>query len=68
MNKFLFVRIICTVVILIVAIQLSAYFDSRPKLASGQEPLKDLQSIETLREQFNHDFGKTRLILFFSPT
>lgn len=30
--------------------------------------LHDLKTIDELKEQFNKDFGKTRLILLFSPT
>jgi hypothetical protein len=32
------------------------------------EPLTGVQSIETLRTQFNHDAGKIRLIMLLSPT
>ena len=34
----------------------------------GSEVLTDVQGIQTLREQFNRDAGKTRLILLLSPT
>ncbi|SVD50533.1 uncharacterized protein METZ01_LOCUS403387 [marine metagenome] len=36
---------------------------------SGPETtLRDLETIEDLKAKFNEDFGKTRLILLFSPT
>ena len=36
---------------------------------SGPETtLQDLETIEDLKAKFNEDFGKTRLILLFSPT
>jgi hypothetical protein len=31
-------------------------------------PVRELSSIETLREAFNDDAGRTRLILIISPT
>jgi hypothetical protein len=68
MNKFLSKRSIFVVLILIAALLLGAYIQTRPRLAPGQEPLTDIQSIETLRAQFNKDVGKTRLILLVSPT
>ena len=36
--------------------------------SSHQTTLKDLETIEDLKAKFNEDFGKTRLILLFSPT
>ena len=47
--------------------------DSDPRSSSpGQErtsaPVRELTSIETLRDAFNDDAGSTRLILLVSPT
>ena len=67
-NKFIWIRIFITFIILITALSLDIFFETRPKLALGQAPLKDLQNIETLRTQFNSDVGKTRLIILVSPT
>ena len=68
MNKLLSQRNAIGLIILIVAILLGAYIETRPKVSSGQESLTDIQNIETLRAQFNQDIGKTRLILIASPT
>jgi len=54
--------------ILIVALLLGIYLETRPRLAPGQAPLTDIQNIEALRTQFNQDVGKTRLIILVSPT
>ena len=56
------------IIILLIAILLGIYLETRPRLAPGQEPIKDVQNIGTLRTQFNQDAGKTRLILLVSPT
>lgn len=68
MNQFLSRRNMFVVLILIAAVLLGVYIQIRPRLAPGQEPLTDIQNIETLRAQFNKDVGKTRLILLVSPT
>jgi hypothetical protein len=68
MSIFLSKRNIFVVIILLVAVSLAVYFETRPRLAPGQQPLTDIQNIETLRMQFNSDVGKTRLILLVSPT
>jgi hypothetical protein len=36
--------------------------------ADGPAAVRDLSSIETLRDQFERDAGRTRLILLISPT
>lgn len=36
--------------------------------AKDQPTMKDLESVDDLREQFNADSGKRRLILLLSPT
>ena len=61
-------RYIFALIILIAALSLSIYLETRPRLAPGQAPLADIQNIETLRAQFNQDAGKTRLIILVSPT
>lgn len=68
MNKFLSKRSIVVFIILLATILLGIYLETRPRIAPGQEPLTDIQNIETLRTQFNQDVGKTRLILLVSPT
>jgi hypothetical protein len=44
------------------------YPTAHRQLALGQNPLTDVYDIETLRAQFNHDVGQTRLIILLSPT
>ena len=68
MNKFLSKRSIITLAAVLASIFLAIYFEPRPRLAPGQAPLADISNIETLRIQFNHDAGKTRLIILVSPT
>jgi hypothetical protein len=38
------------------------------RAAAGPAAMRDLSSIDELREQFNRDQGVTRLILLISPT
>ena len=54
--------------ILVIALLLGIYLETRPQLAPGQEPLTDIQNIGVLRAQFDQDVGKTRLIILVSPT
>ena len=68
MNKLFSKRNAIGLIILIAAILLGTYIETRPKVSPGQESLTDIQNIETLRAQFNQDIGKTRLILIVSPT
>ena len=68
MNRFLSRRSIFILIILLATVSLGIYLETRPRLAPGQAPLTDIQSIETLRAQFNRDVGKTRLIILVSPT
>ena len=68
MNKLLSKRSGIVLTILIIALSLGIYLESRPRIAPGQKPLADLQTIETLRTQFNQDAEKTRLIILVSPT
>jgi hypothetical protein len=68
MKKFLSKRSIIVIIIFVATLLLAVYFETRPRLAPGQEPLTDIQNIETLRAQFNKDAGKARLIILVSPT
>lgn len=68
MNRYLSKGSVFVLIVFIVALVLGIYVETRPRLAPEQEPLTDIQSIETLRTQFNQDVGKTRLILLVSPT
>ena len=68
MNKLLSKRSGIALIILILALSLGIYLETRPRIAPGQKPLTDIQSIEILRTQFNQDVGKTRLIILVSPT
>lgn len=55
MNQFLSKRSLLALVVLVSAVLLAVYFETRPRLAPGQTPLADIQNIETLRTQFNQD-------------
>jgi len=68
MNRYLSKRSILALAVVLAGIFLVVYLETRPRLAPGQAPLADIQNIETLRTQFNHDAGKTRLIILGSPT
>jgi len=61
-------RGLITFLVILFSILLAVYVASRPRLAPGQKPIMDIPSIETLRSQFNHDVGQTRLIILVSPT
>ena len=41
--------------------------DAQPAKAT-QRPLKDLVSVDALKQDFNADKGRTRLLLILSPT
>jgi hypothetical protein len=56
------------ITILILALLVGIYLETRPQIAPGQEPLTDLENIQSLRAQFNQDAGHTRLILLAAPT
>lgn len=68
MNKYLSKRNIIVFIILAISLSLGIYLETRPRIAPGQDPLVDIQNIETLRTQFNQDVGKTRLIILIAPT
>jgi hypothetical protein len=52
---------------LLAGLLLVLYFVPQSQLAA-RDPLIEIQTVETLRAQFNRDAGKTRLILLLSPT
>ena len=68
MSKFLSKRSMIAISVLLAAVFVGVYIQTRPRIAPGQKPLTDIQNIETLRAQFNKDAGKTRLIILVSPT
>lgn len=68
MNQFLSKRNLLGLTVLLVGVLLAIYFQPASQRASEGTSLKEIQSIETLRAQFNRDTGKTRLILLLSPT
>ena len=68
MHKFLSKQSVFVVLVLLAAVLLGVYMQTRSRLAPGQEPLTDIQNVETLRAQFNKDVGTTRLIILVSPT
>ena len=68
MEKSLSKRRVFTLIVLIAVLLLVIYFENRPRSIPGQTPLTDIQNIETLRTQFNHDVGQIRLIILVSPT
>jgi hypothetical protein len=47
---------------------LASYLDNRLQPATENTPLAEIRNIKMLRDQFNRDAGKTRLILLMSPT
>ena len=68
MNQLLAKRNVLALAALLAGVLLLVYLRPRSQLVSERGPLKEIQSIETLRAQFNRDAGKTRLILLLSPT
>jgi hypothetical protein len=68
MNQRLLKRGLLAAAVLLFGVFLVIYLDYPSQPALSQEPLTDIQSIETLHAQFNDDAGKTRLILLVSPT
>ncbi len=67
-NPLLSKRNLLALAALLAGILLVLYFAPQSQLAPTRDPLTEIQSIETLRHQFNRDAGKTRLILLLSPT
>ncbi len=68
MKKFLSKRNLFAAAVLVAAIALAVYLKAAPRLAPGQAPMTDIESIDTLREQFNRDSGQVRLVILVSPT
>jgi hypothetical protein len=61
-------RAIAIGVILLISTGLASYLDNRLQPATENTPLAEIRNIKMLRDQFNRDAGKTRLILLMSPT
>lgn len=68
MKRFLSKRNLFAAAVLLAGILLAVYLKAAPRLAPGQAPMTDIESIETLREQFNRDSGQVRLVILVSPT
>jgi hypothetical protein len=70
MRRLLKTRVIIAAIALLAGIFAVVFFENRPapRLAPGQKPLTDIKNIDTLRNQFNLDAGKTRLVILVSPT
>ena len=68
MDRFLSKRNLLALAALLIGILLVVRFESQPQGEPAQGRLTEIQSIETLRAQFNRDAGKTRLIMLLSPT
>ena len=67
-NRSLSKGAILALTVLLIGATLLLYFVFQPQRVPGQAPLVDIENIDALREQFNRDAGKTRLILIASPT
>jgi hypothetical protein len=67
-NQFLSKRSLLALAALLIGILLVIYFGPASQLTPARAPLTEIRSIETLRNQFNRDAGKIRLIMLLSPT
>ena len=67
-NPLLSKRNLLALAALLAGLLLVLYFLPQSQLAPARDPLTEIQSVETLRAQFNRDARKTRLILLLSPT
>jgi hypothetical protein len=54
--------------ILLAGVWLAIYLDNRLQPATEDTSLVEIRNIKMLRDQFNRDVGKTRLILLMAPT
>jgi len=61
-------RIWLAIAALMMGVVLVIYFEPFSRLTGDREALTDVRGIQTLRDQFNRDAGKARLILLLSPT
>ena len=61
-------RAIAIGAILLAGIGAAIHLDNRLQPAAEDTPLAEIRNIKMLREQFNRDAGKTRLILLMAPT
>ena len=55
-------------IILVAGILLAIYLDIRLRPAPEHTSLVEITNIKVLRDQFDQDAGKTRLVLLLSPT
>ena len=68
MTRFSSLRVLAIGALLLAGMGMAVYLDIRLQPAPEQTPLVEIKNIKTLREQFDRDAGKTRLILLLSPT
>jgi hypothetical protein len=68
LNQLVSKRNLLVLAVLLLGVLLVLYFEPQSQPVPGRDSLTDIQSIETLRTQFNHDVGKTRLIMLLAPT
>ena len=61
-------RAIAIGAILVAGVGAAIYLDDRLQPATEDTPLTEIRNIKMLRDQFNRDAGKTRLILLMAPT
>jgi hypothetical protein len=54
--------------VIVASFALSYQVAPKPAASVSAQPLRDIEQIDTLRDQFNRDAGLTRLILLVSPT
>ena len=61
-------RAIAIGAILLAGVGGAIYLDDRLQPATEDTSLVEIRNIKMLRDQFNRDAGKTRLILLMAPT
>jgi hypothetical protein len=68
MKRFFTVRNIIAAAALLIGILIVFYAKVQPGRAPGTQTLTNIETIDTLRTQFNRDVGKIRLVILVSPT
>jgi len=68
MKRSLSMRVIAIGAILLAGFWMAIYLDTRLRPAPEQIRLVEIKNIKALRDRFNQDAGKTRLVLLLSPT
>ena len=68
MKRFLTMRIIVAAAALLTGILIVFYAKIQPGRAPDTQTLTNIETIDTLRTQFNRDVGKIRLVILVSPT